>query len=251
MDENGLGLPGSIRACLFDLDGVLTKTARLHAEAWKRMFDDFLASRARADGQPFVPFDAVGDYDQYVDGKPREDGIRSFLESRGIKLSEGKNDDPETAETIHGLGKRKNGIFLSLMRERGVEAYPGSLRYVRAVKAAGLRTAVASSSTNCREALIAAGIAELFDARVDGIVARERHLPGKPASDTYVAAARALGVDPAGAAVFEDALAGVAAGRAGKFGFVVGVDRMDQADELRSHGADIVVNDLAALLVSK
>ncbi|WP_243438494.1 HAD family hydrolase [Fundidesulfovibrio soli] len=251
MDEARLGLPGGIRACLFDLDGVLTETAKLHAEAWKRMFDDFLSSRARASGQSFVPFDAVGEYDQYVDGKPRADGIRSFLGSRGIELAEGSEGDPAAAETVQGLGTRKNGIFLSLLRERGVEAYPGSLRYVRAVKSAGLRTAVVSSSTNCREALEAADIADLFDARIDGIVARERRLPGKPAPDTYVAAARALGVEPARAAVFEDALAGVAAGRAGKFGFVVGVDRMGQARELRAHGADIVVNDLAELLEAK
>ena len=248
MAETKLGLPGSIHACLFDLDGVLTETATLHAKAWQRMFDAFLSARARASGQPFVPFDVVHDYDLYVDGKPRDDGTRSFLTSRGIQLPEGTGDDPATAETIQGLGKRKNEILLVLMREQGVEAYPGSVRYVRAVKGAGLRAAVVSSSTNCHEVLIAAGIAELFDARIDGVVAAERHLTGKPAPDTYLAAARALGATPAQAAVFEDALAGVAAGHAGRFGFVVGVDRVGQADELRRHGADVVVTDLAALL---
>jgi len=246
MAETRLGLPNSIHACLFDLDGVLTETATLHAKAWQRMFDDFLS--ARSSGRPVVPFDVVRDYDLYVDGKPREDGARSFLASRGIQLPEGTGGDPATADTIQGLGKRKNSIFLALMREQGVEAYPGSVRYVRAVKSAGLRTAVVSSSENCHEVLIAAGIAELFDARIDGVVAAERRLAGKPAPDTFLAAARALGVTPAQAAVFEDALAGVAAGHAGRFGFVVGVDRVGQADELRRHGADVVVTDLAALL---
>jgi beta-phosphoglucomutase family hydrolase len=246
MAKTGLGLPGGIHACLFDLDGVLTETATLHAKAWQRMFDGFLSTRSR--GRPFVPFDIVGDYDLYVDGKPRDDGARSFLASRGIQLPEGTGDDPETADSIQGLGKRKNGILLALMRQQGVKAYPGSVRYVRAAKDAGLRTAVVSSSENCHEVLIAAGIAELFDARIDGVVAAERRLAGKPAPDTYLAAARALAVTPAQAAVFEDALAGVAAGHAGRFGFVVGVDRMGQADELRRHGADVVVTDLAALL---
>ena len=246
--ETRLGLPGNIHACLFDLDGVLTETATLHAKAWQQMFDSFLSARARSSGQPFVPFDVVRDYDLYVDGKPREDGTRSFLASRGIELPEGTGDDPETAETIQGLAKRKNGILLALMREQGVKAYPGSVRYVRAVKSAGLRTAVVSSSENCHEMLIASGIEDLFDARIDGVVAVERHLAGKPAPDTFLAAARALGVTPTQAAVFEDALAGVAAGHAGRFGFVVGVDRVGQADELRRHGADVVVTDLAALM---
>jgi beta-phosphoglucomutase family hydrolase len=246
MAKTRLGLPSSIHACLFDLDGVLTETATLHAKAWQQMFDGFLS--ARSNGQPFVPFDDVRDYDLYVDGKPRDDGARSFLASRGIQLPAGTDGDPAAAETIQGLGKRKNAILLALMREQGVEAYPGSVRYVRAVKSAGLRTAVVSSSENCHEVLIAAGIAELFDARIDGVVAAERRLAGKPAPDTFLAAARALFVTPAQAAVFEDALAGVAAGHAGRFGFVVGVDRMGHADELRRHGADVVVTDLAALL---
>lgn len=251
MTETMLGLPTNIRACLFDLDGVLTETAKIHAKAWQHMFDDFLSARARTSGQPFVPFDAVRDYDQYVDGKPRNDGTRSFLVSRGIQLPEGTGDDPATAETIHGLGNRKNVIVLTLMREQGVEAYPGSVRYVRAVKDAGLRVAVVSASTNCHEVLIAADIAELFDTVIDGVVAAQQHLAGKPAPDTYLAAAQALAVTPAQSAVFEDALAGVAAGHAGRFGFVVGVDRVDQADALRRNGADVVVTDLAALLEAK
>jgi HAD superfamily hydrolase (TIGR01509 family) len=197
-----------------------------------------------------VPFDVVHDYDLYVDGKPRDEGTRSFLASRGIQLPEGTASDPPAAETISGLGKRKNSILLASLREKGVEAYPGSLRYLRAVKQAGLRTAVVSSSKNCHEVLLAAGIAALFDARIDGVVAVAQHLAGKPAPDTYLAAARAVGTIPAQAAVFEDALAGVAAGRAGEFGFVVGVDRTGQAGELRGHGADVVVTDLAALLVT-
>jgi beta-phosphoglucomutase family hydrolase len=251
MTESRLGLPGSILACLFDLEGVLTDTATLHARAWQRMFDDFLSTRAPSSGRPFVPFDVAGDYSRYVDGKLRDDGTRSFLDSRGVQLPEGTVEDPATAETIEGLGKRKNAILLTLMHEQGVVPYPGSVRYVRAIKDAGLLTAVVSSSENCHEVLIAAGIAELFDARIDGVVASERHLPGKPAPDTYLAAARALAVTPARAAVFEDALAGVAAGRAGRFGFVVGVDRLGQADELRRNGADVVVTDLIELLEVK
>jgi beta-phosphoglucomutase family hydrolase len=243
-----LGLPEGIRGCLFDLDGVLTQTAKVHAAAWKEMFDDYLQERARRTGEPFVPFDPVADYDEYVDGKPRADGTRSFLESRGITLPEGSNDDPPDAETVHGLGNRKNEIVLRKIREDGVEAYPGSVRYVRAVKAAGLPRAVVSSSANCRDVLIAAGIEDLFDARIDGVVAEREHLRGKPAPDTFLAGARALGLKPTTATVFEDALAGVAAGRAGGFGFVVGVDRVGQAEALKQHGADIVVTDLAELL---
>lgn len=248
MTKIKLGLPGSIRACLFDLDGVLTETATLHAKAWKQMFDDFLSARARMKGEPFVPFDPVADYDRYVDGKPREDGTASFLSSRGIELPFGTPQDPESAETIHGLSKRKNALVLDLMHDQGVKAYPGSVRYLGAVKDAGLRSAVVSASENCREVLVSAGIEEYLDARIDGIVALERHLSGKPAPDTYLAAADALGVAPAQCAVFEDALAGVEAGRAGRFGFVVGVDRTGQADELGRHGADIVVTDLAELM---
>jgi beta-phosphoglucomutase family hydrolase len=243
-----LGLPSPIQACLFDLDGVLTQTAKVHAAAWKEMFDAFLRTRSEGAGEPFVPFDAVEDYDEYVDGKPRYDGVRSFLASRGIVLPEGDPSDPPGAETVAGLGNRKNDLVLALIRRDGVTAYDGSVRYVRAVRDAGLRRAVVSSSANCREVLAAAGIEDLFEVRIDGIVARREHLKGKPAPDTFLAAARELGVEPARAAVFEDALAGVAAGRAGGFGFVVGVDRVGQADALRDHGADIVVSDLAELL---
>ncbi len=243
-----LGLPDKIRACLFDLDGVLTKTAKVHDAAWKEMFDDFLRKRSASTGQPFVPFDPVKDYDEYVDGKPRADGTRSFLASRGITLPDGNPDDPPDAQTVFGLSNRKNQIVLKRIRSDGVEAYDGSVRYVRAVKDAGLPRAVVSSSANCRDVLEAAHIADLFDAEIDGVVAERDHLRGKPAPDTYLAGARALGVEPAAAAVFEDALAGVAAGRAGSFGFVVGVDRVGQADELRQHGADVVVTDLGKLL---
>lgn len=243
-----LGLPPAVKACLFDLDGVLTKTAEVHAAAWKEMFDAFLAAHAERTGQAFSPFDQVRDYDEYVDGKPRYDGVRSFLASRGIRLPEGDRSDPPTAETVCGLGNRKNELVLSLIRRVGVAAYPGSVEYVRATRDEGLARAVVSSSANCREVLRAAGIDDLFDVRIDGIVAQRERLKGKPAPDTFLAAARAVGVRPAEAAVFEDALAGVSAGRAGRFGYVVGVDRVGQAEALRAHGADVVVADLAALL---
>jgi beta-phosphoglucomutase family hydrolase len=243
-----VGLPESVQACLFDLDGVLTETAKVHAAAWKEMFDDFLRRYAEKTGTAFVPFDAVADYDTYVDGKPRADGTRSFLQSRGITLPEGSPDDPPAADTVQGLGNRKNEIVLGMIHRDGVQAFPGSVRYVHAVRDAGLARAVVSSSSNCRDVLVAAGIEDLFDARIDGVVAEREHLCGKPAPDTYLAGARALGVEPAQAAVFEDALAGVEAGRAGRFGVVVGVNRADQADALRQHGADVVVDDLAELL---
>jgi beta-phosphoglucomutase family hydrolase len=243
-----LGLPNEVRAALFDLDGVLTETARVHAAAWKQMFDAYLRDRAAASGQDFVPFDPAADYDEYVDGKPRYEGVGSFLSSRGIELPQGSPEDPPGAETIDGLGNRKNEIVLAMIREDGVEAYEGSVRYVRAVRDAGLRRAVVSSSTNCRDVLEAADIADLFEERIDGVVAEHEHLKGKPAPDTFLAGARALGVAPGEAAVFEDALAGVEAGRAGGFRFVVGVDRVGQAEALREHGADVVVRDLAELL---
>jgi beta-phosphoglucomutase family hydrolase len=237
-----------VRACLFDLDGVLTKTATVHAAAWKQMFDAYLRERAERTGEAFVPFDPKADYGEYVDGKPRADGVRSFLESRGIELPEGNPDDPPGAETIYGLGNRKNELVVRLIREQGVEPYEGSVRYLEAVRDAGLRRAVVSSSANCHDVLIAAGIDDFFEARIDGVVARRDHLKGKPAPDTFLAAARELGTAPGEAAVFEDALAGVAAGRAGNFASVVGVDRLGQADALREHGATIVVSDLAELL---
>jgi beta-phosphoglucomutase family hydrolase len=243
-----LGLPDGIRGCLFDLDGVLTKTAKVHDAAWKHMFDDFLRDWSGRTGQPFVPFDPVADYDTYVDGRPRLDGTRAFLTSRGIELPEGGEHDPPEAYTIHGLSNRKNQIVLQRIRADGVEAYEGSVRYVRAVRDAGLHRAVVSSSANAHDVLVAAGIEDLFECRIDGEVAEREHLRGKPAPDTFLAGARALGLEPRAAAVFEDALAGVAAGRAGGFGCVVGVDRAGQAGELRGHGADVVVTDLAELL---
>jgi beta-phosphoglucomutase family hydrolase len=243
-----LGLPDGVRGCLFDLDGVLTQTAKVHDAAWKEMFDAYLRERAQRTGEQFVPFDPVKDYDEYVDGKPRPDGVRSFLESRGITLPDGQDDDPASAETVHGLGNRKNEILLRRIREDGVQAYPGSVAFVRAVKDAGMPRAVVSSSANCRDVLIAAGLEDLFDARIDGLVAERDHLRGKPAPDTFLAGARALGLKPTAGAVFEDALAGVAAGRAGGFGFVVGVDRVGQAQALREHGADVVVTDLSELM---
>ena len=234
-----LGLPDGISACLFDLDGVLTPTAAVHAAAWKAMFDTFLADRATACGKPFVPFDEHDDYDEYVDGKPRLAGVRDFLASRGIEVQEGE---------LEALGDRKNQLVLELLRTQGVEPYEGSLRYLQAARDAGLRRAVVSSSRNCREVLQAAGIDDLLEVRVDGNVAADEGLAGKPAPDTFLAAARKLSIEPAAAAVFEDALAGVAAGQAGGFGCVVGVDRVGQAQALRDHGADVVVQDLGELL---
>ena len=243
-----LGLPDGTRACLFDLDGVLTRTAVVHAAAWKAMFDAYLLERSRRTGEAFVPFDAGHDYDTYVDGKPRADGVRDFLASRGITLPDGSPGDPPTAETVAGLGARKNRRVLKLIRERGVAPYAGSVRYLHAVRDAGMRTAVVSSSTNCRDVLVSAGIADLFDERIDGMVAERRGLRGKPAPDTFLEGARAVGVAPSEAVVFEDALAGVEAGHAGHFALVVGVDRVGQAQALAAHGADVVVQDLADLL---
>jgi beta-phosphoglucomutase family hydrolase len=243
-----LGLPEKIVACLFDMDGVVTRTAVVHDAAWKGMFDDFLRQRATQTGEKFVPFDPVQDYDEYVDGKPRLDGTRSFLQSRGIDLPEGSPDDKPGTPTIYGLSNEKNELVVEKIRTDGVKVYDGTIRYIKAVRAAGLRTAIVSSSANTVDVLNSAGIAGLFDARVDGIVARERNLKGKPAPDTFLAAAQDLNVTPDHAAVFEDALAGVEAGHAGHFALTVGVDRVGQADALREHGADIVVTDVAQLL---
>jgi len=226
------------------MDGVLTQTAKVHAAAWKTMFDEFLRRKTKDS----VPFDQAADYEEFVDGKPRADGVRSFLESRGISLPDGTVDDPAEAETVHGLGNRKDGLFMGLIRAQGAQSYEGSVRYVKTVRGAGLLRAVVSSSANCREILRAADIDDLFDEVVDGVIAAREHLSGKPAPDTFLAAARALGVEAGQASVFEDALAGVAAGKAGGFGYVIGVDRVGQADALRQHGADIVVSDLAELL---
>ncbi|MFF2143504.1 HAD family hydrolase [Kitasatospora sp. NPDC058190] len=246
-----LGLPDDIRAFLFDLDGVLTQTATVHAAAWKDTFDAFLRAEAARTGGQFVPFDAIDDYDTYVDGRPRLDGTRAFLHSRGIDLPEGAEDDPPNARTVQGISRAKNDTVLRLIREQGVEPYEGSVAYVHRLRALGLPSAVVSSSANCRDVLRSAGILELFDVIVDGVVAKQQGLPGKPAPDTYLYAARELGVDPAHAAVFEDALAGVASGRAGGFGAVVGVNRTGQAAELRRDGATVVVDDLSELLGGK
>ncbi|WP_432163882.1 beta-phosphoglucomutase family hydrolase [Streptomyces tendae] len=238
-----LGLPDDIQACLFDLDGVVTRTAVVHAAAWKETFDAFLRER---DGAGFSPF-TDSDYDQYVDGRPRADGVRSFLASRGVELPEGSPDDPPDAQTVNGVGNRKNELLLEKIRTDGVEPYEGTLRYIDAVRGAGLATAIVSSSANTRDVLRSIDAERLFDVRIDGVVARERKLPGKPHPDTFLAAARDLGVEPSRAAVFEDALAGMDAGRSGHFGYVVGVDRVGQTDALYAHGADRVVKDVAEL----
>ena len=243
-----VGLPAGVRACLFDLDGVLTQTAKVHAAAWKEMFDDYLRARAEKTGEQFVPFDAKDDYDEYVDGKPRYDGVQSFLKARGIALPSGSPDDPPEAETVDGLGNRKNALVQKIIQRDGVQVYEGSVRYVRAVRDAGLHRCVVSSSANARDVLKAAEIDDLFEEVIDGHVADRDGLKGKPAPDTFLAGARALDAKPEACAVFEDALAGVQAGRAGSFGWVVGVDRVGQADALREHGADVVVDDLAELL---
>ncbi|MFJ9121461.1 HAD family hydrolase [Streptomyces sp. NPDC102394] len=239
-----LGLPEDIQACLFDLDGVVTRTAVVHAAAWKETFDEFLRER---DGEDFRPFDSSADYDEYVDGRPRADGVRTFLASRGIELPEGSPDDPPDAQTVNGVGNRKNVLLLQRIRTEGVEAYDGTLRYIDAVRKRGLRTAIVSSSANTLDVLRSIDAEHLFDVRIDGVVAAERKLPGKPRPDTFLAAARDLGVDPKRAAVFEDALAGMDAGRSGHFGYVVGVDRVGQTEALYKHGADVVVKDLAEL----
>src|SRR5919202_5018933 len=220
-----LDLPNGITTCLFDIDGVLTQTAKIHARAWKEMFDDFLRDWAERNGEPFEEFDRPTDYDEYVDGKPRLEGVRSFLESRGIQLPMGSPADPPDAETIHALGTRKNDLVLRLIREQGVEPYEGSVRFAEAAREQGMRRAVVSSSTNCRDLLCAPGIDGLFEEVIDGVVAEREGLAGKPAPDTFLAGARRFGAEPAQAAVFEDALAGVEAGRAGGVGWGLGGDR--------------------------
>ena len=226
----GLGLPAHIRACLFDLDGVLTQTARVHAQAWKQVFDEF-----------GIPFAIVPDYADHVDGKPRADGVRSVLAARHLDQDE---------ELVQRIAARKDQLFRELIHEHGVQTYASSVAYVHAARAAGLKVAVVSASKNTTEVLRAANLDHEFDAQVDGNVAEQRHLPGKPAPDTYLAAASMLNATPDVAAVFEDALAGVEAGRAGHFGLVVGVDRANHADALRQHGADVVVADLAELMAA-
>ncbi len=243
-----LGLPAGITTCLFDLDGVLTDTASVHGAAWKEMFDAFLRARAERDGTAFVPFDPEHDYETYVDGKPRLDGVRDFLAARGIALPEGTHEDEAAAETVNGLGSRKNAMVLTRIREDGVHVFEGSRRYLVAAERAGLRRAVVSSSANTGEVLAVTGLASLVEVQVDGVTIREEHLAGKPSPDTFLAAAKRLGSPPDQCVVFEDALSGVEAGRAGHFGYVIGVDRVGQADALRAHGADVVVQDLAELL---
>ena len=243
-----IGLPDGVKACLFDLDGVLTDTAAVHNRAWKQTFDEFLRRRADASGEPFVEFDSGADYNDFVDGKKREDGVRSFLASRGIVLPEGTHDDPPDADTVWGVGNRKNELLLATIERDGVRVYEGSRRYLQAARDAGLRRAVVSSSANTAQVLEVTGLAEFIELRVDGVTARERSLPGKPAPDTFLAAAADLGVTAAESVVFEDALAGVQAGRAGEFGYVVGVDRVGQSEALKAQGADVVVLDLEELL---
>ncbi len=234
-----LKLPADIEALLFDLDGVITQTAKVHAQAWKTMFDEFLRARAERTGEPYVEFDAHHDYDEYVDGRPRADGVRSFLDARGIE---------HDAALDRELGDRKNELVLRLIREQGVEVYEGSIRFAEQARAQGLRRAVVSSSANTKEVLRTTGLEDLFEAVVDGVVAEQEGLAGKPAPDTFLAAAAELGVEPSACVVLEDALAGVEAGRAGNFGYVIGVDRTGQADALAEHGADLVVQDLAELI---
>jgi beta-phosphoglucomutase family hydrolase len=240
--------PERFDAVLFDLDGVLTATAQVHARAWKRMFDEFLGRRAKARGEPFRPFDAGSDYLQYVDGKPRYDGVRSFLASRGIALPEGDAQDPPEAETVCGLGNRKNALVSQALATETIEPYPGSVAFAEQVRRRGIRTAVVSSSHNCQAVLRAAGIEHLFDTRVDGQAAVQMGLAGKPAPDTYLKAAELLRAPPQRAVVVEDAISGVQAGRSGGFGLVVGVARSGDPAALASNGADVVVADLGELL---
>jgi beta-phosphoglucomutase family hydrolase len=243
-----LGLPDSVTACLFDLDGVLTDTTPAHMAAWTETFDDFLRVHAELTRTPFVPFDPRTDYALYVDGRHREDGVRAFLASRGIHLPEGAADDSPAARTVHGIGNRKNALLLRHLREGDVRAYEGSRRFLQAAHDAGMRRAVVSASANTAEVLESAGLADLIEVRVDAVTANERGLAGKPAPDMFVHAAGLLDAAPQRAAVFEDALAGVQAAHTGGFGCVVGVDRAGQAGALLEEGADVVVGDLAELL---
>jgi len=239
---------GKFDVVLFDLDGVLTSTTRIHAACWKQMFDDFLQSRSHSRNEPFRPFDIITDYKQYVDGKTRHDGVRDFLASRGINLAEGTKDSPRDEESVYGLGNRKDSLVKQAIHAGRVETYPGAIDLVRWLRKAGLKTAVVSSSRNCAEVLRAAGIERLFDVRVDGDDVDRFHLPGKPAPDTYLRAAQLLGAPPSRAVVIEDAIAGVQAGRAGGFGLVIGVDRGGSAEALRQNGADVVVSNLGDLI---
>jgi beta-phosphoglucomutase family hydrolase len=238
---------GRYRAILFDMDGVITDTASIHAACWKTMFDEFLRNRAKNRGVAFRPFDVATDYKSYVDGKPRYDGVRDFLKSRGIVLPEGTSEDPPNAETVCGLGNRKDELANARFA-KGVEAYPGSIALLRYVRSSGFKTAVVTSSQNCHTVLRAAGVAHLFDARVDGELMRTEDLAGKPAPDSFLKAAEVLGVHPQSAVVIEDAISGVQAGARGGFGLVIGVDRKGNAEELKANGAQLVVRDLSELL---
>jgi len=235
-------------AVLFDLDGVITDTANIHAACWKQMFDAYLQQRAAERGEPFRPFEIATDYRLYVDGKPRFDGVRDFLTSRGIQLPEGSPDDPPQAETVGGLGNRKNDLVNKVMEEGGVEPYEGSVKLIHQLRHQGFKIAVVTSSQNCEAVLKAAKLDTLFEVRVDGNMIRAQHLAGKPAPDTFLAAARRRGVEPARAVVVEDAISGVQAGCSGHFGLVIGVARKGNAEELRQQGAHLVVNDLGALV---
>ena len=234
-------------AAIFDMDGVITETATVHAAAWKKLFDAYLKQVAMATGVDLVPFDERADYLRYVDGKNRYDGVRSFLESRGIHLPEGSPDDPPGSDTVCAMGNDKDTYFLAHVREKGVRPYESTVRLIRDLRDKGVKIGLVSASRNADEVLDAAGAGDLFDAKVDGIVAAELNLPGKPNPATFLEAARRLGVEPARAAVVEDALSGVEAGRAGHFGLVVGVDRHGHPGPLREAGADVVVSDLAEL----
>jgi beta-phosphoglucomutase family hydrolase len=235
-------------AVLLDLDGVITDTAKIHAASWKQMFDAYLQRRAAERGEPFRPFEIATDYQLYVDGKPRFDGVRDFLQSRGIQLPEGSADDPPQADTVGGLGNRKNDLVNEVIDAVGVEPYEGSVRLIRQLRQQGFKVAVVTSSQNCDTVLKAAKLDDCFDVRVDGNTVRAQHLAGKPAPDTYVMAAKLLGVEPIRSVVIEDAISGVQAGRKGNFGLVIGVARKGNAEELRRNGAHLVVNDLGELV---
>jgi len=235
-------------AVLLDLDGVITDTASIHAACWKQMFDEFLQKRATQRGEALRPFDLATDYRLHVDGKPRFDGVRDFLESRGIQLPEGSMDDPPEAETVGGLGNRKNDLVNKIIEENRVQPYEGSVKLIHQLRGQGFKIAVVTSSQNCTAVLKAVKLDDFFDAQVDGNVIHARQLRGKPAPDTFLMAAQLLGVEPTRAVVLEDALSGVEAGSAGGFGLVIGVARKGNTEELQQHGAHRVVNDLGELV---
>ena len=242
--------PARFDAILFDLDGVLTSTADIHASAWKRMFDDYLSRRAEERGEPFRPFDIATDYKLYVDGRPRYEGVQTFLESRGVRLPRGTSASPAGEETVCGLGNCKDQMVQAAIDAGRVKSFPGSIDFARRARSAGIKTAVVTSSRNCDAVLKAAGIDDLFEVRVDGRTIEDEGLRGKPAPDSFLKAADRLGVKPARAVVVEDAIAGVQSGRAGKFGLVIGIDRHGDGDALRTNGADVVVGDLSELIPS-